>query len=114
MGHSMHLDVIAEGVGTQRQGLVLLEAMALGVPVVSVPALGARDVLIEGEGALIAPAEMKSFSAAVQRLLEDESLRREPSERGRAYAARWSSAALCERLIGIYQAVVEERVAAHL
>jgi len=41
---------------TETQGLVLLEAMALGVPVVAVPALGTRDVLVEGEGALTAPA----------------------------------------------------------
>ncbi|MBU1192694.1 MAG: glycosyltransferase [Gammaproteobacteria bacterium] len=95
---------------TETQGLVLLEAMALGVPVVGVPALGARDVLIEGEGALTAPAEVDAFTAAVQRLLEDESLHRELSERARVYAARWSNVVMCERLIGIYQTVVEEQL----
>lgn len=93
---------------TETQGLVLLEAMALGVPVVGVPVLGARDVLIEGEGALTAPAEVGPFTAAVQRLLEDESLHRELSERARAYAARWSNVVMCERLIGVYQAVIEQ------
>lgn len=93
---------------TETQGLVLLEAMALGVPVVGVPALGARDVLIEGEGALTTPAELGPFTATVQRLLEDKSLQREMSERARDYAARWSNVVMCERLIGVYQAVIEQ------
>lgn len=93
---------------TETQGLVLLEAMALGVPVVAVPALGTRDVLVEGEGALTAPAEAGPFAAAVARLLNDAALRRELSRRGQSYARRWSNTTLCERLIGIYASAIEE------
>jgi 1,2-diacylglycerol 3-alpha-glucosyltransferase len=97
---------------TETQGLVLLEAMALGVPVIAVPALGTRDVLVEGEGALTAPAEAGPFAAAVERLLNDEALRRELSRRGQSYAQRWSNTTICERLIGIYASTIEESAAA--
>lgn len=97
---------------TETQGLVLLEAMALGVPVVAVPALGTRDVLVEGEGALTVPAEAGPFAAAVERLLGDEPLRRELGRRGQAYAQRWSNTAICGRLVGIYDSVIEESAAA--
>ena len=37
---------------TETQGLVLLEAMACGVPVVAVPAMGAAEIVLTGRGAL--------------------------------------------------------------
>lgn len=94
---------------TETQGLVLLEAMTLGVPVIGVPALGARDVLVEGEGTLTVPAEAGPFAAAVERLLQDADLHAELSMHGKLYAQRWSNAAICERLIGIYRDVIEAR-----
>lgn len=91
---------------TETQGLVLLEALALGVPVIGVPALGARDVLVEGEGALTVPAEAGPFAAAVDRLLRDAGLHAKLSRRGAIYAQTWSNAAICGRLIELYREVV--------
>ena len=42
---------------TETQGLVLLEALALGVPVVSTAIMGTADVLKDAAGALIAPGD---------------------------------------------------------
>ena len=91
---------------TETQGLVLLEAMALGVPVIGVPALGARELLIEGEGALTVPAEAGPFAAAVDRLLRDADLHAELSLRAKHYAQGWGNAAHCDRLIDIYRDVI--------
>ncbi len=96
---------------TETQGLVLLEAMMLGVPVVGVPALGARDVLIDGAGALTTAAEAGPFADAVERLLRDADLREDLSRKAQAYAQRWSNAVLCERLVGIYRGMIAAHAA---
>ena len=87
---------------TETQGLVLLEAMAQGAPVVSTAELGTRSVL-PGSGALIVPEERAAFAAAVVRVLGDAQLRAEMAARGRAHARTWSSAAMARRLADIYR-----------
>jgi len=99
-------DVFVFASRTETQGLVLLEAMAQGAPVVSTAELGTRSILVPGSGAqigaLVVPEELDAFTAAVVRVLEDRQLRQELSERGRAYARTWSSAAMAGRLTELY------------
>jgi 1,2-diacylglycerol 3-alpha-glucosyltransferase len=90
---------------TETQGLVLLEAMAQGVPVVSTAELGTRSVL-PGSGALIVPEQRESFAAAVVRVLSDAQLRADMAARGRAHARTWSSAAMARRLADIYRELI--------
>jgi len=97
-------DVFVFASRTETQGLVLLEAMAQGIPVVSTAELGTRAVL-PGSGALIVPEECAAFAAAVVRVLGDAPLRAEMGERGRAHARSWSSAAMAQRLADIYAEV---------
>jgi glycosyltransferase involved in cell wall biosynthesis len=90
---------------TETQGLVLLEAMAQGAPVVSTAELGTRSILVPGSGALVVPEEVAAFAAAVVRVLGDASLREGMAARGRAYARTWSSAAMARRLAELYAQV---------
>ena len=94
-------DVFVFASRTETQGLVLLEAMAQGVPVVSTAELGTRSIL-PGSGALIVPEEREAFAAAVVRVLGDAQLRADMALRGRAHARAWSSAAMARRLADIY------------
>jgi 1,2-diacylglycerol 3-alpha-glucosyltransferase len=87
---------------TETQGLVLLEAMAQGAPVVSTAELGTRSILLPESGAVVVPEERQAFAAAVVRVLGDAALRAELSKRGRAYARTWSSAVMAARLAAIY------------
>ncbi|HEV8017688.1 MAG TPA: glycosyltransferase [Steroidobacteraceae bacterium] len=95
-------DVFVFASRTETQGLVLLEAMAQGAPVVSTAELGTRSILVPASGALVVPEERATFAAAVARVLGDARLRRQLSEQGRAYARTWSSAAMARRLAQIY------------
>lgn len=88
---------------TETQGLVLLEAMAQGAPVVSTAELGTRSILLPGSGALVVPEEQEAFAAAVVRVLEDHGLHQELAQRGRVYARSWSSAAMAARLRELYE-----------
>jgi 1,2-diacylglycerol 3-alpha-glucosyltransferase len=109
-------DVFVFASRTETQGLVLLEAMAQGAPVVSTAELGTRSVLLPESGALVVAEDIGEFAAAVLRLLGDRALRAELGARGLAYARTWSSAAMARRLAQLYAALVsapqDARVAA--
>lgn len=94
---------------TETQGLVLLEAMALGVPVVSTAIQGTQDILKGACGALIAEDDIGGFSAKVITLLRDAALRQRLSGEGRAYAATWSAAALAQKMEKFYTGLVRRR-----
>jgi 1,2-diacylglycerol 3-alpha-glucosyltransferase len=88
---------------TETQGLVLLEAMAQGAPVVSTAELGTRSVLKAGCGALVVEEQLQPFTAAVVKVLQDVALRSDLAERGRTYARTWSSATMARRLADLYK-----------
>ena len=90
---------------TETQGLVLLEAMAQGVPLVSTAELGTRDVLQDGAGVWIAQEELSDFSNNVVKMLANPHLRTELGELGRAYANEWSAAKQAQKMLTFYRTV---------
>ena len=90
---------------TETQGLVLLEAMAQGAPVVSTAELGTRSVLKAGCGALVVEEQLQPFTAAVVQVLQDAALQSDLAERGRTYARTWSSAIMARRLAELYESL---------
>jgi len=95
-------DVFVFASRTETQGLVLLEAMAQGAPVVSTAELGSRSILVPESGALVVPEDKDAFARAVERVLTDGELRAELRARCRAYARSWSSLAMAQRLAQVY------------
>jgi len=94
---------------TETQGLVLLESLALGTPVVATAEMGTREVLRDGKGCLIAEDDEQDFASKTIRLLTDAVLRAALTARARPYAERWSAQAMAERMLGLYARVCGER-----
>jgi 1,2-diacylglycerol 3-alpha-glucosyltransferase len=92
---------------TETPGLVLLEAMALGVPVVSTAHMGTADIVRPQRGAALAPDDESGFADIVVQLLRDPARRAAMSVEARAYAATWSAEAMAQRLVEFYQAVCD-------
>ncbi len=92
---------------TETQGLVLLEAMALGVPVVSTARMGTVDILKDCEGARVVDEDEAAFTAAILELLADGTLRKQLGRLGQEHARTWSAQALALRLEEVYMETVE-------
>jgi glycosyltransferase involved in cell wall biosynthesis len=90
---------------TETQGLVLLEAMAQGVPVVSTAELGTKDVLRDGLGVWIAKEELSDFTDKVVKMLQDTDARKSVGDSGRDYAFGWSASKQAERMLTFYKTV---------
>src|SRR5665647_1945789 len=102
-------DVFVFSSKSETQGLVLLEAMAQGVPVVAIAELGTKSILVDGLGALVAPEDESVFATAVSSLLENAPKRIEMGNAAREYATRkWSSRHMAERMLQFYQAVLSK------
>lgn len=92
-------------------GLVLIESMASGTPVVATKLPGVRTVVSGGDdGLLVDPGDVSGLASAVGRILNDESLRRALGERGRAKAEdRYAWTRIGDRLEAIYLQLRAER-----
>lgn len=99
-------DIFVFSSRTETQGLVLLEAMAQGVPVVSTAELGTRDVLREGAGVWIAQEDVADFSGKVVKMLKDAQARKDLGDAGRDYAHEWSAAKQAQRMLSFYRTVL--------
>jgi glycosyltransferase involved in cell wall biosynthesis len=98
-------DIFVFASRTETQGLVLLEAMALGVPVVATAVMGTRDVLRNGEGAVIAPDDEAEFAATISAVLHSAEQRAALGVAARTYAARWAAPHLGQQLAEHYAAI---------
>ena len=91
---------------TETQGLVLLEAMALGVPVVSTAVMGTKDILAPGKGGLIAEEDTQDFASRVVEILEDKSLRQRLSDEATDYARDWTADEMAVRMATFYEKTI--------
>lgn len=93
--------------GGESFGIVLLEAMAAGVPIVATDLPGYRTVLDPGAQGLTAPPrDPVALGSALRTLLLHPELRREMGERGVETARRYAWPPIVERLEEIYHSLV--------
>ncbi len=93
-------------------GLVGVEAMAFGRPVVAFDAGAIGEWLVDGEtGFLVPRGDVQGLANAIARILEDRTLARKMGQAGRARVeARFRRAAHLEGLTAVYREAVEHHL----
>jgi len=87
---------------TETQGMVLIEALAAGLPVVGVPALGSADLLGLGKGTRSARNDPMDLASQCVALLRDYGLRARLAAEARQLAAEWSEDRMAQNLSQFY------------
>jgi phosphatidylinositol alpha-mannosyltransferase len=99
----------APATGRESFGLILLEAMAVGKPIVASDIEGYASVLTHNvEGLLVPPADKDMLARALISLLADESLRREMGAKGRLKAMAYSWEHVAQSVLDYYIRVLSE------
>jgi glycosyltransferase involved in cell wall biosynthesis len=103
-------DVVAVPSRNEGMGRVIVEAMALGLPVVATTVGGIPDVVTDGEcGRLIEPEDVDALAAALIELGRDPALRRKLGEAAVRRAEAFSTAVASEKLLAVYAALVRAK-----
>ncbi len=95
-------------VGRESFGIILLEAMGAGKPIVATSIDGYADVVAHGtEGLLVPPKNVKMLSEALLVLLRDEELRLEMGRRGREKVEKLSWTDIARRTLAYYEEILK-------
>ncbi len=100
----------APSTGRESFGIVLLEAMAAGLPIVASDIHGYKNVVQRNVSALLVePKDSHALAAALERLIVDSTLRRRLGEAGLARAPEYDWAHVTRRVTDLYEEVLDRR-----
>lgn len=99
---------------TETQGLVVLEAKACGLPVISLRNLSSEDLIRThpskaADGFIVEKTSPGEFAATIEELLDNTHLRRAMSENARRNAVAFSSRAWAKRIESLYVDLIKGR-----
>ncbi|GAI64408.1 unnamed protein product, partial [marine sediment metagenome] len=89
-------------------GLVIIEAMASGLPVITSRVAGAADLIIDGVNGLLlrAASDVNDLAAKIELLLSNAELRKAMGERARVTAEKFSWDQVAQKTLGVYHTVL--------
>jgi glycosyltransferase involved in cell wall biosynthesis len=89
-------------------GLVYLEAMACGLPVVACEETGVAEIVTHGENGFLVPRhDVEALTVAIRRLLCEPELRAKLGSAARRFAVQNNSAACVARIAAFYESVLQ-------
>lgn len=87
---------------SETQGIVILEAMAAGAPVVAVKASGVEDIVRDGENGFLVDEDSEVWAERILRLTKERRLRDQLAENAVATAEEYSEARIAEHAADFY------------
>jgi len=99
----------APATGRESFGIILLEAMAVGKPIIASNVGGYADLVTDGvEGLLVPPKDEEELARALISLMTDESLRQQMAASGKLKARNYSWEHIAQQVFDYYLKVLSE------
>ncbi len=91
---------------SETQGMVITEAMYIGLPIVAVSAPGAVDLIENKKNGFLVQENPEEFSLAIERLIKDENLRiRMSKEAAKVAREKYTASVYAEKMLSLYENV---------
>lgn len=98
--------------GRESFGIVLLEAMSVGKPIIATAIDGFNNVLEDGaEGLSVPPRDVHKLTESLLTLLKNKQLRQEMGARGREKAQAYDWSLIAQRVLDFYQETLDKLAA---
>ena len=101
----------APSLGCESFGIVLLEAMAAGLPIVASDIVGYRSLITGGqEGLLVSPGQPDRLAVALRRLIDQPDLRRRLGQSGQTKAAQFTWDHVVDQTLAVYNDTIWSKI----
>lgn len=104
-------DIFVFPSATETQGMVTIEAMLCGLPVVGVARMGTAEIMAGDKGGLLSPDDPGVFAEKVLALMENEEFRIRKASEARGHGLKWSLGTCVEKIESFYDHVRASRKA---
>lgn len=100
--------VVATSIEPEAFGRVVLEAQAMGKPVIATNHGGPQETVIHGEtGLLVPPGDVEALTKAIDRTMHlDEAMQKQIADSARTQAEKFSLDAMCEKTLAVYEEIL--------
>ena len=105
-------DIFVHASKSETQGMILSEAMYMGLPVVAVEATGAKDLVVNNLSGFLVKEDRRGFCEAVEKLAGDRGLREKMSEESKKIAREKYTAKVCaKQMLKAYEKAIKDYAA---
>jgi glycosyltransferase involved in cell wall biosynthesis len=102
-----HIFIFASKV--ESQGLVILESMTCGTPVVAIGEMGTRALMASGDGGYMVDDDLDLFIEKVELLLNDANVHKTKSAEALTESKKWGSDIMSSKVLALYEELLTEK-----
>jgi 1,2-diacylglycerol 3-alpha-glucosyltransferase len=102
-------DIFAFASTSETFGMVIIEALASGLPVLAVKAPGAIDIVTDGIDGMLVEDDVAQFADCLEILVKNKDLRQKFSENAINTAQRYSVETVSDQMLDLYQRMIEDK-----
>lgn len=101
-------DIFAFSSTSETFGIVIIEALASGLPILAVKAPGAVDIITDGFNGILAENDIANFAEHLSVLIQDKGLRQRLSKNAQQTAKKYCIDTVADRVLELYERLIAD------